>query len=154
MMPQMTPQMTPRIAPRMVPQMAPEITPVAPVLGAQAHFIPRAPFQQPAIRRPVGFWAAPLLNSHVVLHTPRQPPGKRQSKDLKVIKPSSQKMSDNKNVVGGGKPQKNDQKENNEKPSDGDPKENTHVQELSEDKPNAQSEKSKQAVAKSQMEEK
>ena len=136
---QMTPQMTPQIAPRMVP-------PVAPVLGAQPHFMPYASFQQPAIQRPVGFWAAPLLNSHVGLHTPRQPPGKRQSKDLKVIKSSPQKMSNNKNVVGGGKPQKNDQKENSEKSSDGHPEENTHVQELSEDKPSAQSEKSKQAV--------
>ena len=129
---------------------APQVTPRPPMLGAPPQFIPRPPFQQPSLQRPVGFWAAPFLPSFggpPPIHPSHQSSGKRHSKESTVTKPSpSHKSSHPKNVTGDGKPQKNDAKNNSEKSSDGAMKGDASVLELNKDKPNAQTEKSKETV--------
>lgn len=128
---------------------APQVTPRPPMLGAPPQFIPRPPFQQPSLQRPVGFWAAPFLPNYggPPIHPSHQSSGKRHSKESTVTKPSpSHKSSHPKNVTGDGKPQKNDAKKNSEKSGDGAAKSDASVPELNKDKPNAQTEKSKEAV--------
>ena len=128
---------------------SPQIMPMPPMPGAPPQFMPRPPFQQPSLQRPVGFWAAPFLTNYggLHIHPSYQSSLKRHSKESTVTKPSlSHKSSHPKNVTGDGKPQRKEAKKNSEKSSDGAVKGDASAPELNKDKPYVQTEKLKEAV--------